>query len=107
MCRCAFIDNQIRVQTPCPGLAHWQPGDTPAWKPENWRSWPHLFLPMDMGADGWKGSFALMYLYRLNVLRFPDFDHMCQMAMIETLKGSDVYDMWLLMAVSWIFVCGP
>ena len=99
-------DNQIRVSTPLSGLLYFKPDPTLAiWR--NWRTWPHLTMSHDLGSDCLCASHAAERKWLLNFSKFNDLDHGCQRALVDCLKSSGLYDIWLLMMVSWNLPNGP
>ena len=104
---CMNLDNGIRVGTVWPGLSLFQKSMDPRW--DDWRSWPCLLVPMDLGSDGNCGIHALMYReeWRLNVIQLPDPSHAGNCCFNEALKDAGLFQVWLLFLLDWNLVFGP
>jgi len=103
---CAMIDHQVQLNSPLVGLAHYiyNPDDA-RWN--NWRTWNHLMLSLDLGAPGSSGSQAMLYKYSVCLTKVPDPDHSCLRALLQALKEVHLYEFIVLMLVVWNFVNGP
>jgi hypothetical protein len=104
---CMNIDNDLQVSTHFGGLRHFQVDDRPVWHQSQWRSWPTIFIPMDLGPDGQSGMSALEYKFRLCVLKCPDPSHGLQRDQWVVLKDMHLFQWWLLMMVSVNMPYGP
>ena len=97
------IDNQLRQNTHFCGLAHFQLNDS--WG--HWSTWPHCSLSIDLGSDGVCAYFAAAYKFRINVSLFPDESHSCKNSFIECAKEINVWNLLLLLLVTWNLEFGP
>ena len=102
------MDNQIRQTTPLPGLQAFQRNLALAmWQDSQWRLWRHANSGHDLGSECVCASFVAEFLLELNYTKWPDIDHGCQRSFFEMLKSAGLYCLFLLLAVSWSFPCGP
>ena len=104
----ANLDNQISRSTAWVGLAHFMPKEHQGfWEPQNWRCWPALGIARDNGSDGNTGVHALLYKYGLNIWDWQDNSHISGRAFQEALQDMGLWEMWLLLLISWHLPYGP
>lgn len=96
-------DNQIKNSTRFEGLSHFS--YTEEWG--DWREWPQLTLSIDLGSDGVGAWHALGFHFHLNGVLYPDESHSCKNAFLEFAKALDIWDLLLILLVSWNLEFGP
>ena len=100
------IDNQIRVSTRLDGLAFFEKDE----KIEEWKDWrhkPNLHLATDCGSDCVSMYYALAFFYRLAVWFWPDPSHGCARSFDHFLNDLGLWNLWLLLLVTWNLEFGP
>ena len=102
------VDNVIRFNTSFEGLSFivYDEG-APAWKPENWRSWPSLVLAIDQGSDGLAGTNAMLRKLDMNLLPFFEFCHGANNDLHGIFKELKVYDLALILLIVMNMAHGP
>ena len=98
------IDNQLRSSTHFDGLSSFQLSAFQGVSPFDW---PGIQLSMDLGSDGVSAYFAMIYKFYLNLWLVPDESHSIKNSFIEMLKAAGMYDLWLLLLISWNLEHGP
>jgi hypothetical protein len=100
----ANTDNQLRVCTASRGWHFFVPCELPCWK--RWTDWPHASIGIDLGSDGLCAVQSMMYLFKANVILYPDMSHLYHRAQIGAMQDAGIFRMWLLLMVSWNLVHG-
>jgi hypothetical protein len=72
----------------------------------NWRTWPHLNLGEDQGADDVCATFWLKSK-KLSLTEWWDFAHGAWCDLRGVLSEVDLYQFWLLMMMAWNLAHGP
>lgn len=98
------LDNQVQTSTRFAGLDafNW----TPLW-PKDWRLWPCLGLSMDLGSDGVSAFHAMCYKWRVNVFLLADESHSIKKSFNEMLRMTGLWELFLLMLVTFNLEFGP
>lgn len=100
------LDAQLRCSTVHPGLQYFMYDlALPEWA--DWRRWPTLAVSMDLGSDRVAGYNALAHLYDGCVWQWPDPSHAAQRSFDQALRSTKLWDLWLLLMVSWNLEYGP
>ena len=98
---CLRIPSQVRQHTQLQGLAHFARDiKQELWQPQRWRDWPSLLLGGDLGSDNVASDSALLYEYKLNMIRFPDPSHGAWRSVQGTLRDICLHGFWVLLVVS-------
>ena len=98
------LDNQIRVSTVFGGLSYFIK-DT--WTDKCPFDWPGLQLSIDLGSDGVSAWHALLYHWNIIAWLVPDESHSIKNYLLEVLKAIGLYDLWLLLLISFNLEHGP
>lgn len=103
---CANLDSQLQVSTPCNGVQEFEPRSSDnRWA--SWRTWPHLTVACDLGADGLSGYMGCERKFLLNIDLSGDPNHHSNRDVINSLKSTNLFSFWLCMLISWNVPFGP
>ena len=90
------------------GLAHFAfDAEDPLWQPARWRDWPSILIGGDLGPDNVASDNALLWEYKLNMIRFPDPSHAAWRSVQGSLRDVGLHGFWVLMVVTANVDCGP
>ena len=102
------LDNQVARSTVFKGLGAFIPNDTQGqWEIRNWRVWPGVGVARDCGSDGNTGVHALLHHYKMICWDWLDNNHCNQRSVEGGLRDVGLWEMWLLLLVSWNLPWGP
>ncbi|CAK0797975.1 unnamed protein product [Prorocentrum cordatum] len=104
---CTALDNAMKHVTETDGLSYLRPDASDKWHDANWRNWPHMSLPMDLGPDGMAGCNALLYKWKLNLTRIDEFSHGSNNDLKVYLKEIGMWDLAILLFIHFNVPFGP
>ena len=102
------IDNQLQRSTCFHGLFSFIPNEAQGkWEDRNWRGWPGIGFARDGGSDGNTGIHACLHLFKMNCWDWMDNSHSSGRSFEGALKDAGLWEMWLLLLISWNLPWGP
>ena len=97
---CVDLDNQFRHSTGHVGLKMFVKPKEAEGRWRNWRTWPYIALPMDLGSNGNSGYHALERHFKINTDQHNDPQHGCHRDLDNTLTQMQCSSYWFLQLIA-------